>query len=176
MILDVEGVDNTDGLSEEEKRQCDRAALELKYALGSDEVIVTDKDADLSYQTFRSEIEQHSSMTFIFPTVFLMIAILGIITTMTRMTSRQRVQIGTLKALGFTKKTITRHYASYGLFLSLFGGIAGAVLGHFTIAKYIISLMDTTYLVPHIQTVFSAKSFGAIIISVIVSSFVSFSM
>ncbi len=174
MIMDVEGVDNTGGLSDEEKNQCAKAALEVKYALGSDKVIVTDKDSDLSYQTFRAEIEQHSSMTFIFPAVFLMIAILGIITTMTRMTSRQRVQIGTLKALGFTKRTITRHYASYGFFLSLFGGVAGAVLGHFTIAEYILSMMDTTYLVPNMGTVFSYKSYLSIIISVMISSMVSF--
>lgn len=174
MVLDVKDVDNTDGLSDEEKNQCSKAALEVKYALGSDSVIVTDKDSDLSYQTFRAEIEQHSSMTFIFPAVFLLIAILGIITTMTRMTSRQRVQIGTLKALGFTKKTITRHYASYGFFLSLFGGIAGAVIGHFTIAEYILSMMDTTYLVPGMGTAFSAKSYLAIAFSVLTSSLVSF--
>ncbi len=174
MIMDVEGVDNTDGLSDKEKNQCARTALEVKYALGADKAIVTDKDADLSYQTFHAEIEQHSSMTFIFPVVFLMIAILGIITTMTRMTARQRIQIGTLKALGFTKRTITGHYASYGFFLSLFGGIAGAILGHLTIAPYILSMMDTTYLVPDIHTVFSAKSYAAIAISVLVSSIVSF--
>ncbi|MCR4658243.1 MAG: ABC transporter permease [Lachnospiraceae bacterium] len=174
MILDVEGVDNTDGLSEKEKNQCSKAALELKYALGSDKVIVTDKDSDLSYQTFRAEIEQHSSMTFIFPAVFLMIAILGIITTMTRMTSRQRIQIGTLKALGFSKRTITIHYASYGFFLSLAGGIAGAFLGHYTIAGYILGMMDTTYLVPNMGTVFSSGSYLAIVLSVLISSAVSF--
>ena len=174
MILDVAGVDNTDGLSEEEKSLCSRAGLELKYALRSDKLIVTDKDSELSYQTFRAEIEQHASMTYMFPVVFLLIAVLGIVTTMTRMTARQRIQIGTLKALGLSKKTITFHYVSYGFVLSLTGGIAGAVLGYFSIAKYIISMMDTSYLLPRIDTAFSAKSFGAIVVSVLVSSFVSF--
>ena len=173
MILDVEGVDNTDGLSKEEKRKCDRAAIELKYALSQDKLVVCDKDSDLSYQTFRAEIEQHTSMTYIFPVVFLLIAILGIITTMTRMTARQRVQIGTLKALGFSKRTITLHFASYGFFLSLAGGIVGAVAGYFTIAKFILGMMYTTYLVPGIDTVLSERSLYAVAISVAVSSLVS---
>ena len=174
IIADLEGVDNTAGLSDDEKDICRRIGNAISAELDSTEIVSTDKDANLSYQTFHSEIEQHQSMTYLFPMVFLLIAILGIITTMTRMTSRQRIQIGTMKALGFTKRTITIHYASYSFFLSLAGGIIGALLGYHTIAELIISMQASAYLVPDMQTAFSPRAFGGIVVSVIVSTLVSF--
>ncbi len=174
IIADLEGVDNTGGLSDEEKNICKNVGNTVKARLDSSELVSTDKDSDISYQTFRSEIEQHSSMVYIFPMVFLLIAMLGIITTMTRMTSRQRMQIGTLKALGFTKKTIIRHYCSYSLFLSILGGIIGAVAGYYTIGAYILSMLMETYLVPGMGLVFSARSFIAILVSALISVLVSY--
>ncbi len=174
LLADVEGVDNTGGLSDKEKDICKRIGNEIKNVLGSDILIVTDKDADLSYQTFHSEIEQHASMVYLFPMVFLLIAMLGIVTTMTRMTSKQRVQIGTLKALGLSKKVITLHYSSYGFFLSLFGGIVGAVIGYYSIGKLIIGMEGTSYIVPGLDTVFTPKGFGAIVVSTAVSTLVSY--
>ncbi|MBQ7584446.1 MAG: ABC transporter permease [Lachnospiraceae bacterium] len=174
IIADLDGVDNTGGLSDKEKDICRRIGDEIASELDSDRIVATDKDAQLSYQTFHSEIEQHRSMTYIFPAVFLLIAILGIITTMTRMTSRQRIQIGTLKALGFSKKTITIHYASYSFFLSLVGGVAGAVTGYHTIAELIIGMQGSAYLVPDMKTAFSVRAYGAIVVSVAVSTTVSF--
>ncbi|MCR4740097.1 MAG: ABC transporter permease [Lachnospiraceae bacterium] len=173
LIVKALGVDNTDGLSHKEKDRLSRVMNEIKYVLDSDGVILTDKDSDISYQTFRAEIEQHRSMVYIFPSIFLAIALLGIITTMTRMTNRQRVQIGTLKALGFSKRTITLHYASYAFFLSLTGGAAGALAGYFTIAGYILGMMETTYVLPEIDTVFSLRTVTALFASVLISGIVS---
>ncbi|MCR5746895.1 MAG: ABC transporter permease [Lachnospiraceae bacterium] len=174
ITADLEGVDNKGGLSDEEKRICQETGDLISKVLDSDETVTTDKDANLSYQTFHSEIEQHATMTYLFPVVFLLIAILGIITTMTRMTSRQRVQIGTLKALGLSKSTITRHYASYSFFLSLAGGTVGAILGYHTIAELIIEMEADAYLVPDMTKEFSIRSFAGIAISVAVSTLVSF--
>ena len=174
VIADLEGVDNTGGLNDKEKDICRRTGDAISSVLDSDRLVSTDKDAQLSYQTFHSEIEQHQSMTYIFPIVFLLIAILGIITTMTRMTSRQRVQIGTLKALGFTKRTITIHYMSYSFFLSFAGGVIGAFTGYNTIAELIIGMQSSAYLVPGMRTAFSLRAYGAIVISAAVSALVSF--
>ncbi|MCR4923226.1 MAG: ABC transporter permease, partial [Lachnospiraceae bacterium] len=173
MVIRSKGTDNRNGISDEEKNILSRIMNEVKYVLDSKKLILTDKDSDLSYQTFRSEIEQHATMIYIFPPIFVAIALLGIVTTMTRMTSKQRVQIGTLKALGFSKRTITIHYASYSFFLSIVGGIIGAVTGYLTVAKYILSMMETSYILPECDTVFSVKSYGAIAVSVIISTLVS---
>ncbi|MBO6147116.1 MAG: ABC transporter permease [Lachnospiraceae bacterium] len=174
ITADLEGVDNTGGLSDEEKGICQKAGEMISDVLNSEEIVTTNKNENLSYQTFHAEIEQHASMTYLFPIVFLLIAILGIITTMTRMTSRQRVQIGTLKALGLSKRTITIHYASYSFFLSLMGSIVGALLGYCTIAELIIGMEADAYLVPDMSKAFSVRAFGGIAVSVAVSTLVSF--
>ncbi len=44
---------------------------------------------------------------------------------MTRVVKKQRIQIGTLKALGFSKKKVTMHYVGYGFFVSLISIICG---------------------------------------------------
>ncbi|MBQ9443245.1 MAG: ABC transporter permease [Lachnospiraceae bacterium] len=174
IIADIDGVDNTGGLDDDEKERVRRIGNTIRNVLDDSRIVTTGKDADLSYQTFHSEIEQHKTMTYIFPAVFLLIAILGIITTMTRMTSRQRIQIGTMKALGFSKRTVVMHYASYSLFLSLTGGIVGAILGYNTIAELIISMQSDAYLVPEMKTAFSPRAFGGIVVSVLVSTLVSY--
>ena len=48
------------------------------------------------------------------------------LTTMTRMVEEQRLKIGTLKALGYSKRTIIGKYLRYALFATLIGGILGA--------------------------------------------------
>ncbi len=141
MVLDAEGIDNEKALSPEEKEV--RVALDgrIKDVLDNDNLAVLDKDDSLSYQTFRAEMEQHKGMSFMFPVVFMIISVLGMITTMTRLTKKQRTEIGTLKALGFSKRIITLHYISYGFFLSLSGGILGAAAGYQVIVDLVLDMM-----------------------------------
>ena len=137
LVLDIKGIDNEKALSKAEKDMKKALDPKIREMLDDDSLAVLDKDDNLSYQTFRAEMDQHKGMSFMFPVVFMLISILGIITTMTRLTKRQRTEIGTLKALGFSKTVITLHYISYGFFLSLFGSVLGAVAGY----KYIVDLV-----------------------------------
>lgn len=152
----------------------DRIKDIIKSSLDSDKLVVTDRKQNLSYDTFDSEKEQHITMGFLFPIVFLLIAILGIITTMTRMTANQRIQIGTLKALGFTKKTITRHYMSYGFVISLIGGLLGAYMGYCYLPLLFRESMATVYILPTWEVTISSNSYYAIVINVFVSTLVSY--
>lgn len=147
---------------------------ELKEEIHSDKLIVSDRKQSLSYSNFDSEKEQHITMGFMFPVVFLLIAILGIVTTMTRMTANQRIQIGTLKALGFTKKTITMHYMSYGFVISLVGGILGAYIGYRYLPLIFRDNMASMYVLPVWSVTLSSNSYYAIIINVLISTLVSY--
>lgn len=146
----------------------------IEKALDRDSVVITDRAQNESYAMFDSEIKQHKTMGAMFSVVFLLIAVLGIVTTMTRMTANQRTQIGTLKALGFTKKVITLHYVSYGFWISLMGGMAGAVAGYFTIPPLVFMAFTGSYIVPTLRPAFSMGALGAVALSVAVSTFVSY--
>lgn len=98
--------------------------------------------------TLNNEISQHRSLGNIFPVIFLAIAILSILTTMTRLTKNQRIQIGTLMSLGFKKRKILRHYISYGFLISLFGGILGMIIGQLFIPNILFKIQKPVYTLP----------------------------
>ncbi len=118
--------------------------------------LITRKD-NSSYQTFSEEIQQHQTMGSVFPMAFLLIAVLTVITTMTRLIAQQRTLIGTLKALGFKKNKILFHYVSYGFVLSLAGALAGSLFGPLILPKLFYPIMSATYLLPQWRTAWSGR-------------------
>ena len=147
---------------------------ELEALLDRDDVVVIDRNQNVSFNTFDSEIVQHKAMGIMFSTVFLLIALLGIVTTMARVTSNQRTQIGTMKALGFSKWVITKHYVSYGFVISLAGSVLGAWGGYATFPPLILGMFDGSYKVPGLQGKFTTSSAFAIVLAVVISTIVSF--
>ena len=146
----------------------------LEDAFDREDIAVTDRNQNLSFATFDSEVKQHQAMGVMFSVVFLAIALLGIVTTMARVTSGQRIQIGTMKALGFSKGTITMHYVSYGFVISTLGCIIGAFTGYETMPAWILGMFQGSYLIPDLKGAFSAKSIFAIIMAIVVATLVSF--
>ncbi len=108
-----------------------KAKLEdaIKEALGKT-ILVTTKDEHMSYAGAMGEVEEGKTMGAILPVLFLAIAILTMVTTMHRIAANEKVQIGTLKALGFRDAKILRHYSSYGFMLGVIGGAVGVALGY----------------------------------------------
>lgn len=174
VLLDLEGVDNKDDLSENEINYIRKMKSEIKRVLANEDLVITDKSQALSYATYNSEMSQHKNMAFIFPVVFMLISVLGIITTMTRMTANQRVQIGTLKALGFSRMSILFHYVTYGIVLSFAGAIAGALISYYSLADLMITEMATAYINPYARKLISMKAIVIILMAVFVSGFVSY--
>ena len=109
--------------------------------------LVTTKNEHYSYAGVLSEAEEGKTMGSILPVLFLAIAILTMVTTMHRISANEKVQIGTLKALGFRDKKILLHYTSYGFMIGGIGMVLGVGLGYL-VASFIISPsgMMSTYL------------------------------
>lgn len=146
----------------------------LKNTLNLDEVTVIDRRQNLGIDTVVNEKEQHETFGIMFTAIFMLIAVMGIVTTMTRMTSNQRTQIGTLKALGFSKGKITWHYVSYGIVISLLGGVIGSLLGRLLIPQLFLGSMTAYFILPAWYQQLSWKSLVANALSVLVCSSVSF--
>lgn len=146
----------------------------VKSTLDRDELVVLDQSQNEGIDSIANERSQHAAMGIIFSAVFLLIAVMGIVTTMTRMTSNQRIQIGTLKALGFSKARITGHYVSYGVVISAAGSILGAVSGKLLLPSLFLPSMSAYYIIPEWKTGMSGQSYVAIVLAIVVSSLVSF--
>lgn len=120
----------------------------LDYRLnGYYSTFVKQSDHPSVYQ-FSDEIAKHKMMADIFPIVFIIVALLILLTTMTRIITHQRTQIGILKANGFKNSTITFHYILYGFCLVLSGSILGLILGPMIIPKLFYPSMIAVYQLP----------------------------
>ena len=63
----------------------------------------------VSDKQIMDEIDQHTIFAVMFPVIFVVVALLTLLTTMTRIVNHQRTQIGTLKSLGFTNRSLMIH-------------------------------------------------------------------
>lgn len=92
-------------------------------------LLVLSKEESSSYVLSQGEADEGKTMGTIFPVLFMVIAILTMVTTMHRLTAKEKTQIGILKALGFKDKRITRHYTSYAFAVGVVGCALGILLG-----------------------------------------------
>lgn len=106
-------------------------------ALGKTELILT-KDEVGSYSLARGEADEGKTMGSVLPVLFLLIAVLTMVTTMHRLTAKEKTQIGTLKALGFKDRRILLHYTSYAFMIGVMGSVLGISLGY-AIAYFIMN-------------------------------------
>lgn len=110
---------------------------EALNALGSSITILSYQD-ETGYSGSNGEIEEGKTMALLIPTAFILIAVLTMVTTMARISTNERIQMGVLKSLGFKRKKIARHYSLYGLIIGIIGTLIGCVLAY-GIAYYIIN-------------------------------------
>ncbi|MFI3201198.1 MAG: FtsX-like permease family protein [Eubacteriales bacterium] len=102
---------------------------QVDEALGVTSIMVS-KEESVSYAGSTGEIEEGKIMGSILPVIFLLIAILTMITTMHRIADKERIQIGTLKALGFKDYKILQHYSLYSITIGVLGILFGTFLGY----------------------------------------------
>lgn len=129
----------------------------------------TKKENHYSVAQFNQEMEQHKMMGDIFPILFILITFLTLLTTMTRIVSHQRTQIGILKAVGYKDKTIILHYILYGFFPVLSGSILGLITGPMIIPQMFYPTMKTHYTLPEWNPGFDV-SFVYIVVLLVISS------
>ena len=137
-------------------------------------VAVTDIKDSISYSGYQGEIEEGETYVGVFSGLFVFIAILSVITTMTRVVKKQRIQIGTLKALGFKNSKITMHYVGYGFWVSTCAAIAGFVLGPLLIGNYFMAMEMSYFEVPNGRAGMELSSIIVTIVIVIVISCITY--
>lgn len=81
----------------------------------------------------------------VFPVIFFLVAALISLTSMTRMVEEQRTQIGTMKALGYSKWAIVSKYLGYALLATAGGSIIGVLIGEKVLPFIIIYAYGIMY-------------------------------
>ena len=158
-------VDNKDNVS--------KVKNDIEDSIKSALAIVKIEDTS-SYVMYQGEIDEGASYVGIFSGLFLFIAMLSVITTMTRVVKKQKLQIGTLKALGFKNSKISSHYIGYGFWISLFGAICGIILGRFFIGNIFIGLEMSFFEIPNGKAVINNMSYVVAACVVVVVSLITY--
>ena len=97
------------------------------------------------FSSYADDTYRIENIAKIFPIIFFVVAILISLTSMTRMVEEQRVQIGTLKALGYTNRSIASKYIIYASLATLIGGFIGIIIGVNLIPRIIYMMYLSMY-------------------------------
>ena len=112
------------------------------------ELYVLDRKSHYSYVDFENNAKSINKLSNVFPVFFFIVAGLVCLTTMTRMVDEQRINIGTLKALGYGNGSIAKKFIIYALFASLIGSVIGIALGLTVFPLIIINAYKMMYILP----------------------------
>lgn len=97
------------------------------------------------YSGYGDNADRMKAIGEVFPLIFFLVAALISLTTMTRMVEEERTIIGTLKALGYSKKSIAAKYLGYAVLATLTGGIFGVMIGEKILPYIIITAYKIMY-------------------------------
>lgn len=106
---------------------------------------ILNRDFIQTYVEYEQDADRIKAIGDVFPAIFFLVAALICLTTMTRMVEEERTQIGTLKALGYSKLSIAAKYLCYALLASLIGSLAGLVAGQKILPPVIINAYGILY-------------------------------
>ena len=128
----------------------------------------------LSVSKFSDEMAQHKMIGDVFPIVFILVTFLTLLTTMSRIVSHQRTQIGILKAVGFKDYKIILHYMSYAFFPVFAGALLGLMTGPAVIPRMFYPTLTTQYSLPVWNPGFDISFVYIVVLMVFLSVFVTY--
>lgn len=134
------------------------------------EAMVVDRESHESTSGAVSNGTLFANLTLLFPMLAYIVACMIVMTTLTRMINNQRIQIGTLKSLGYSSRRIKRHYLAYAFFPSLVGSLAGILVGHYLLAPVVWNILIGRSEYPYqVRPFVSLPAWGMVALSVISS-------
>lgn len=110
---------------------------------------VQDRSSNAGYTSVESDASSIEAIGFVFPVVFIIVAVLIGLTTITRMVEEERSLIGTYKSLGYGNRTIVGKYALYALAACLIGGLLGEFCGFVLFPAFLFTVFEMMYLLPN---------------------------
>lgn len=109
----------------------------------------SDRMDNVGYSNIFDAIKTMSNISKLFPIIFYLVAVLISLTSMTRMIEEERIEIGTLKSLGYTNLQIIMKYVLYSFLACVIGGIVGMSIGFYLLPSIVWNLYSTMYTIPN---------------------------
>lgn len=139
-----------------DKNETDNVIQEIReyyqntYPEDSKIMALMDAENYPSNAVIQNDIVQSRNLAYCFPIIFFVVAILVVLTTITQIMLKQRIQIGTMKAIGINKKTILCYYLFYMDFIGFIGCVLGLIVGPLLIPRVMNIKYSLLYSLPTI--------------------------
>ena len=151
----------------------DSETVQAEIEAALPDALVVDRTAHRSTARANNDAQMFENMTLIFPVLAYAVAALIVMTTLSRMIDNQRMQMGTLQALGFSAHQIKMHYLSYAIAPSAVGAVLGTLIGHNTLPFLLWDTLIAQNEMPYRLTPpISAFAWGMTVLSVVMSVFI----
>lgn len=149
LAVTINNPHNYNLFSEEYKDYMETVVENLEKTYNSD-FYYTTRNQNQSYVKFQNDVKIVEIIALIFPAFFFLITILVSMSSMTKIVSDQRIQIGTLRSLGYSKTKIMNKYIFYALMASLVGVLLGIGLGIYFIPAVVYNAYLNSYNLPEL--------------------------
>lgn len=152
------------------KKAADSQTVQRAIETALPTALVINRGAHYSTANANSNAVMFNNLTLVFPLIAYAVAALIVMTTLTRMIDNQRLQLGTLKALGYPAGKIRSHYLAYAIWPALTGSLLGVALGHIALPRMIWALLLAQNEYPYqVYPTISLASWGMVALTVIMS-------
>ncbi len=180
-IFEASQLDYEEGKNEAElelakaKKELDDGQKEIQegeneiYKLEPPEWYLMTRSDNADYVGYGENANRMRAIGEVFPLLFFLVAALISLTTMTRMVEEQRLQIGTLKALGYSPLMISKKYLGYAFVATILGSVLGVLVGEKLLPTVVIFAYQMMYetvpniVVPYEWTYASMATIAALI-------------
>ncbi len=130
--------------AEEEIEKAENEIAEIEAC----EWLYFDRSDNIGIKGYKDNVDKVRAISAVFPVFFFAVTILVALTTMTRMIEEERLQIGILKALGHTNKSVLSYYLTYSLTASVIGSLIGIGIGFIVFPMIIDEAYSMLYTLP----------------------------
>lgn len=155
---------------ESAKNKLDGAKAQIA-AIPSVKWYVLGRDTVSGYVDYQSAADRMNAIARVFPVIFILVAILVCLTTMSRMVEEQRTFMGTAKALGYKSSAIAVKFLLYALLASVTGGILGLFVGFTFFPTVIDNAYAILYTLPRFTLLFDVPfAAAALVVGILVTS------
>lgn len=132
---------------QEAQEEINKARQEIKN-IEKAKWYIQDRKDNTGYTNIFDAIKTMNNIANVFPIIFYLVSVLISLTSMTRMIEEERIEIGTLKALGYTNLSIISKYMLYAFMACSIGGILGMSIGLYLLPSIVWKMYSMLYTLP----------------------------
>lgn len=156
-------------LGENENLETVKNEINRYYSSRDNLIALFDINTMPSNAVIQNDIIQSRQLTYAFPVLFFAVAILVVLTTISQLILKERIQIGTLKSLGLSKVRILLYYIAMMSIITTIGTLLGFIIGPVLLPQVMNLKYSILYSLPNIKYLFPIFESFIVLIGIILA-------